>query len=99
MVAESLGITMVSYSRIETGHQLPALPRLVQLADILDVPLTSLLLGAEAGSTHANAINEALQDLPADEQAFIYRIVMQCVQHWHARQLPPEAAPPAEPVA
>lgn len=98
-VAQRLGISLMSYSRFETGQQTPALPRLAQLADILGIPFTSLLIGPDSGGVHAVAIAEALQDLPSDEQAFIYRIVMQCVQHWHARQLPPDAAPPADPAA
>jgi transcriptional regulator with XRE-family HTH domain len=42
-VAELLGVTPLTIGRIERGTVLPTLPRLLELADLYDVPVSKLL--------------------------------------------------------
>lgn len=81
-VAKAAGLSLTSYSRIETGKQLPALPRIDTLARVLGVPLTSLLLVTDTEGSRWPPLMEFLQELPAEEQEFIYGLIEYC-----ARQL------------
>ena len=90
-VAKMLGVSEVSYSRIETGRQLPPVPRLDFLARCLGVPLEQLF-ATEAAPAPEGTVSALIGALPAEEQEFILRFVMLYTKHWratHVVQLPP----------
>ncbi|WP_439891202.1 helix-turn-helix domain-containing protein [Ralstonia sp. 25C] len=58
-VAERLGVDMETISRTERGVNWPTLPRLLSLADLYDVSISSLL---QHSSSRAKDIAEDLQD-------------------------------------
>jgi transcriptional regulator with XRE-family HTH domain len=58
-LAERLGIGSPNVSQWEHGTTLPTLPRLLQIAAILNCPLAALLIGAEADT---DAYRKGYQD-------------------------------------
>lgn len=86
-VAIAAGISLASYSRIETGKQLPALPRIDELATVLGVPLTALLLVTDEEGSRSAAIAQLLYGMKIDEQDFVFGLVLYCAQQWRARSM------------
>ncbi|MCK4130606.1 helix-turn-helix transcriptional regulator [Ralstonia pseudosolanacearum] len=58
-VAELLGVTAETIGRMERGTTWPSLPRLLLLADLYDVPVSSLF---QQSSPHAKDTAEELQN-------------------------------------
>lgn len=94
-LARALGISLVSYSRIENSQYLPTLQRIDHLARILGVPLTSLLLASDGEDAHAAAMAQVMHGLPADAQAFLFRFAQQFAEYMHGRQGPQKQQLPA----
>lgn len=84
--ARAIGISFVSFSRIETGQQLPALPRLDHMARCFKVPLSSLLMIADTDEEFNVAVVEVLARLPPSEKAFALRFLEMYAAHWRDLQ-------------
>jgi transcriptional regulator with XRE-family HTH domain len=61
-VADVLGVNVETISRFERGAVLPSLPRLVELADVYDVPVSRLL---RQGSARTHDLAEELAEVLA----------------------------------
>lgn len=75
-LAEMLGVEQETISRFERGLTLPPLPRLIQLADVFDVPLDALLRGTTNRSADEAAdIADMLTKLGESDRELIRRWV------------------------
>lgn len=83
-LAEALDVENVTVSRIETGAQLPSLDRLEAIADALKVSLTTLLADTSKSSAMADMLVDAIRELPAREQKFVYDLAVNYAAHWKA---------------
>lgn len=72
-LAESLEVEKETISRFERGVVLPPLPRLAQLADVLEVPLDQLIRHTSIRpADQAQILGQHLEDLvPADRELVI----------------------------
>ncbi|CAJ0730528.1 MAG: helix-turn-helix transcriptional regulator [Ralstonia sp.] len=75
-LAELLGVEQETISRFERGSTLPPLPRLIQLADVFNVPLESLLRTTTGRpADEAVDISKMLAKLDGDGRDFVRRWV------------------------
>ncbi|WP_454808324.1 helix-turn-helix domain-containing protein [Paraburkholderia fungorum] len=75
-LAEHLGVEQETISRFERGLTLPPLQRLIQLADIFDLPLEALLRGTtNRAADEAADIVQMLGRLDDDGRDFVRRWV------------------------
>ncbi|CAN0622876.1 protein of unknown function [Burkholderia multivorans] len=71
-----LGVEQETISRFERGLTLPPLPRLIQLADIFELPLEVLLRGTtNRAADEASDITEMLTKLGDSDRDFVRRWV------------------------
>lgn len=83
-VAEALGVEDATFSRIETGAQLPSLERLDEIAKILQVSIATLVRDAGGSDAFSELLLDAVTDLPPREKEYIYALALQYAQHWRA---------------
>lgn len=77
-LAELLGVEQETISRFERGSTLPPLPRLIQLADIFELPLDALLRGTtNRAADEAADITGMLSRLGDGDRDFVRRWVME----------------------
>jgi transcriptional regulator with XRE-family HTH domain len=77
-LAEMIGVDPVSLSRIETGASLPSISRLVEIADILNISLTSLVSGISGKiNDQAQEIAGILQKLSASDRQLVVDLLKQ----------------------
>lgn len=75
-LAELLGVEQETISRFERGLTLPPLPRLIQLADIFELPLEALLRGTtNRAADEAADIAGMLAKLGDGDRDFVRRWV------------------------
>lgn len=75
-LAEQLGVEQETVSRFERGLTLPPLQRLIQLADVFDLPLEALLRGTtNRAADEAAEITLMLAKLDDDGRDFVRRWV------------------------
>ena len=80
-VAEMMGVEKETISRMETGVISPTLPRLRQIADILECEPSDLFRSSPSEtSDHANSINELIQDLHVSERVLVVTFVAEVVK-------------------
>lgn len=86
-LAELLGVEQETISRFERGLTLPPLQRLIQLADIFEVPLEALLRGTtNRTEDEAADIARMLTNLDDDGRDFVRRWVTEmCERLPHRR--------------
>lgn len=86
-LAEQLGVEQETISRFERGTTLPPLQRLIQLADIFDLPLEALLRGTtNRAADEAAEITQMLGRLDDDGRDFVRRWVTEmCERLPHRR--------------
>ncbi|MFM0179039.1 helix-turn-helix transcriptional regulator [Paraburkholderia aspalathi] len=88
-LAEQLGVEQETISRFERGTTLPPLQRLIQLADIFDLPLEALLRGTtNRAADEAADITQMLGRLDDDGRDFVRRWVTEmCERLPHRREM------------
>jgi transcriptional regulator with XRE-family HTH domain len=75
-LAEEMGVDKDTISRFERGAVLPPLARLIQLADIFEIPLEDLIRGASSNVADAAPdIARMLAKLDDDGRQFVRHIV------------------------
>ncbi len=85
-VAEIMGVEKETISRMENGVISPTLPRLQQIADILECSPSDLFRAGPASiADHAQSIGEMIQDLPANERTLVVNFVSEVVKVFKAR--------------
>jgi len=85
-VAEIMGVEKETISRMENGVISPTLPRLQQLAEILECSPSDLFQSREASADEqALSISEMIQDLPVNERALVVSFVSEVVKVLKAR--------------
>jgi transcriptional regulator with XRE-family HTH domain len=87
-LAELVGVEQETISRFERGLVLPPLPRLIQLADIFELPLEALLRGTtNRAEDEAADIAQMLGQLDDDGRDFVRRWVTEmCERLPHRRE-------------
>ncbi|MCL4667856.1 helix-turn-helix domain-containing protein [Burkholderia pseudomallei] len=89
-LAEMLGVEQETISRFERGLTLPPLPRLIQLADIFEVPLEALLRGTtNRAADEAADIARLLTKLDDDGRDFVRRWVTEMCERLPNRNARP----------
>lgn len=83
-LAEALGVEDATFSRIETGAQLPSLERLDEIAKILQVSIAALVRDVGEADAFSELLLEAITDLPPREKEYVYALALQYAQHWRA---------------
>lgn len=81
-LAEVLDLENVTVSRIETGAQLPSIDRLDSIARALGVSLTALLADGDKNNAIAELLVDAIKDLPAREQKYVYGFAQSYAAHY-----------------
>jgi transcriptional regulator with XRE-family HTH domain len=72
LVAEQLGVNVETISRFERGAVLPTLPRLIELAEIYGVPVSTLLRrGSSRPNDLAEELAETLSHLSATDRVWV----------------------------
>ena len=72
-VAERLGVEQETISRFERGATIPPLLRLIDLAELYDVPLDTLVRAGSARSQdQATNIAALLSDLPEEDREWVH---------------------------
>lgn len=85
-VAEIMGVEKETISRMENGVISPTLPRLQQIADILECSPSDLFRAAPANAAeHAQSIGEMIQGLPDNERMLVVSFVSEVVKVFKAR--------------
>jgi transcriptional regulator with XRE-family HTH domain len=75
-VAERLGVYVETVSRFERGANWPTIPRLMELAELYRIPVSTLLSRASNRATDINVdIVEQLARLSGDDRAWIGTLV------------------------
>ncbi|WP_235989050.1 helix-turn-helix domain-containing protein [Pseudomonas lopnurensis] len=88
-VAEIMGVEKETISRMENGVISPTLPRLQQIADILECSPSDLFrTGPTNAADHAQSIGEMIQDLPENERMLVVSFVSEVVKVFKARGTP-----------
>ncbi len=88
-VAEIMGVEKETISRMENGVISPTLPRLQQIADILECSPSDLFrTGPANAADHAQSIGEMIQDLPENERMLVVSFVSEVVKVFKARGTP-----------
>ncbi|WP_322005603.1 helix-turn-helix domain-containing protein [Paraburkholderia tropica] len=84
-LAQAIGVQQETISRFERGVVLPPLQRLIQLADVFDIPLDGLVRGTtNRASDDGLEITTALKKLTPENREFIRRWVIEmCEQLSH----------------
>jgi len=85
-VAEIMGVEKETISRMENGVISPTLPRLQQIAEILECSPSDLFrTGPASIADHAQPIGEMIPDLPANERTLVVNFVSEVVKVFKAR--------------
>lgn len=85
-VAEIMGVEKETISRMENGVISPTLPRLQQIAEILECSPSDLFrTGPVKAADHAQSIGEMIQDLPQNERMLVVSFVSEVVKVFKAR--------------
>lgn len=85
-VAEIMGVEKETISRMENGVISPTLPRLQQIAEILECSPSDLFRSGPAkAADHAQSIGEMIQDLPENERMLVVSFVSEVVKVFKAR--------------
>lgn len=85
-VAEIMGVEKETVSRMENGVISPTLPRLQQIAEILECSPGDLFrTGPANAADHARSIVEMIQDLPENERLLVVNFVSEVVKVFKAR--------------
>ncbi|MFM0501541.1 helix-turn-helix domain-containing protein [Paraburkholderia caffeinilytica] len=75
-VAEHLGVFVETVSRFERGAHWPTIPRLLELADLYRIPVSTLLRRASDRPTDVSMeIAEQLERLSSDDRAWVGTLV------------------------
>lgn len=75
-LADVIGIEQESISRLERGVTLPSLSRLMRIADVLAVPIASLIRSSSGRSVdQAQDLVEKLNELSGEDRAWVRRWV------------------------
>lgn len=75
-VAEHLGVFVETVSRFERGANWPTIPRLLELAELYKIPVSTLLSRASNRATDVNLdITEQLARLSSDDRAWIGNLI------------------------
>ncbi|WP_175773324.1 helix-turn-helix domain-containing protein [Paraburkholderia phenazinium] len=75
-VAEHLGVFVETVSRFERGANWPTIPRLIELAELYKIPVSTLLRRSSDRSTDVNMdIAEQLERLSSDDRAWVGNLV------------------------
>ncbi|WP_429403352.1 helix-turn-helix domain-containing protein [Paraburkholderia sp. MM5482-R1] len=75
-VAEHLGVFVETVSRFERGAHWPTIPRLLELADLYKIPVSTLLTRASDRPTDVSLeIAEQLERLSSDDRAWVGTLV------------------------
>ncbi|AHV93320.1 helix-turn-helix domain-containing protein [Bordetella holmesii] len=92
-VAERLGVEQETISRFERGATLPPLNRLLDLTDVLGVPLDAVLAGGPARhSDQVSDIAARLALLAEDDREWVRRWVVELCQRLARHGTPTSAA-------
>jgi transcriptional regulator with XRE-family HTH domain len=76
-VAERIGVEQETISRFERGATIPPLLRLVDLADLYNIPLDALVrAGSARALDQANDIAASLNVLPEEDREWVYTWVV-----------------------
>lgn len=86
-LAQAIGVQQETISRFERGAVLPPLQRLIQLAEVFDIPLDSLVRGTTNRATDDSLeITMLLKKLNPENREFVRRWVIEmCEQLGRAR--------------
>ncbi|HKS77040.1 MAG TPA: helix-turn-helix transcriptional regulator [Terriglobales bacterium] len=77
-LAQAIGVQQETISRFERGAVLPPLQRLIQLADVFDIPLDNLVRGTtNRASDDGLEITNILKKLNPESREFVRRWVME----------------------
>ncbi|WP_043640689.1 helix-turn-helix domain-containing protein [Chromobacterium haemolyticum] len=75
-LADVIGVEQESISRLERGVTLPSLSRLMHIADVLAVPIASLIRSSSGRSVdQAQDLVEKLNELSGEDRAWVRRWV------------------------
>jgi transcriptional regulator with XRE-family HTH domain len=75
-VAEYLGVFVETVSRFERGANWPTIPRLLELAELYKIPISTLIGRASERSIDVNVdIAEQLERLSSDDRAWVGNLV------------------------
>lgn len=80
LLAESIGLESETVSRIENGIRLPTIEKLVEIADVFDVPIAAFFENVGAAKRQQEAhilsekINMALEKLPEAGKSFVLEV-------------------------
>jgi transcriptional regulator with XRE-family HTH domain len=76
-VADHVGVFVETVSRFERGANWPTVPRLLQLADLYEIPISSLLQKSSDRAVDASLeITAHLSRLSSDDRAWVSRLVI-----------------------
>ncbi|MGF6770651.1 transcriptional regulator with XRE-family HTH domain [Paraburkholderia sp. GAS199] len=86
-LARALGVTQETISRFERGTVLPPLQRLLQLADVFDIPLDNLVRGTtNRAADDGLEIAMMLKRLQPENREFVRRWVMEMCQRLNQKR-------------
>lgn len=79
-LAEEVGLEDETISRMENGHRLPTIEKLIELAEVLKLPVASFFDDASSGKvrksaeSYAQKISHLLNDLPDTGRDFVLKV-------------------------
>jgi transcriptional regulator with XRE-family HTH domain len=87
--AEMVELQPETISRIENGKMVPTVEKLVEMADVFDIPVAAFFEYIDSGGrqpetlVYARRITAALDRLPPDSKQFVLKVA-QDYAHYHA---------------